>query len=245
MKIELQRDTVVLEIDQIGRQIFVSEGEASTTKGYFDDAEAMAAFGEMVAARRSEGWEPSKKQQEKLQQAEAKAQKQAALQKRVDDAIAAGNDADAAKDAARTLLRCLAAASRFDELIARVDAVDDEGDLLLTGGGKLTLGLNAMANEPPDSSEGAVWPWFVATRELSCLWLYRDARDVDRNSHNLYFGAEAGPAEPELELERTPFAEARIEWFIEESPWDRFWFFNRSENLAMNLSTLLFTTAEQ
>lgn len=211
MKIELQRDSVLLEIQHVGRQLFITEGAASQTKGYFDVDEARAAFDALVADKQAQGWTASAAEQQKEQQKEQKKKAQEALAARI-EAAQANPDA---KAGARSLLWMLAGAPRFEDLIARVDAVDDEGNLLLSGGARITLGLEA------DPSVEGVHPWFRPLRALSCLWLYLDDHS---NDHNLYFGAEAGPPEPESALEGTPFEHA-AEWFIQEAPWDRYWFY--------------------
>jgi hypothetical protein len=56
---------------------------------------------------------------------------------------------------------------------------------------------------------------------LETLWLYLDADSPDAN---LVFGADAGPPEGDTELSDTPFADTEVHWFLQEWPWDHYWF---------------------
>jgi hypothetical protein len=114
-------------------------------------------------------------------------------------------------------LRSLAGASGFKDLIDRVEGVDDDGDLVLRGGVRLVVSLHV----PQPRHEVA--PWFKDTLEISRLWLFLDA---ERDDHNLFFGAEAGPPDGDAVLEDTAYAEAGVEWFLQEWPADRYWFFD-------------------
>ena len=212
MKIELERGSTILEIDQQGRHIFITEGDDAKTRGFFDEGEAREAFAGLVAEARAAGYVDSARQRQK----DEASQKRAAARADVEARIAAARAAAAPKDGARLLLRSLAAAPSFNDLVDRVEGVDDDGDLVLRGGARLVVSLHV----PQPMYEVA--PWFKDTLELSQLWLFLDAESDD---HNLFFGAEAGPPDGDAVLEDTAYADASVEWFLQEWPTDRYWFF--------------------
>ena len=220
MKIELVRDGVLLELDQSGRQVFITEGEASTIRGFFDEADARAAWEEMVAARQLEGWNLSPREQAKRQMIDERQAAVAAVRARVAAAASTG------PAGAAILLASLAGAPRFSELVAEVESVvagaDDDGDihkeavLHLRHGGHLRV---VLGPPPSPSSSQPIDAWFVPTRELVQLWLTLGDDDgralADDADHNLYFGGEAGPPEADSALDGTPWAHTGAEWFVD------------------------------
>lgn len=214
MKVELEKAGVTLEVDQLGRQIFITEGETSTTKGFFDADEAAAAFAALVAARESDGWLRSSRQHAKERAQQAKDEASAVVEARIAAALACADP----KDGARLLLSVLRDSPDFDAVIDHVVGFDDDDDdarMQLRGGGSLFVVLNG------DASDAGVDAWFAPLRGLDALWLHLD----DHHDHNLYYGRNAEPPEPTSALRGTAFADKDVAWFIEESPWDRFWFF--------------------
>jgi len=98
-------------------------------------------------------------------------------------------------------LSTLSGAPRFEALVARVVGIDDDATLRLAGGGSIVIGLDGAG--------------------VTTLWLHLDDDD---DQHHLYFGPDAGPPEGDQELAGTRFAGVDVDWCIEESPWDRFFF---------------------
>jgi hypothetical protein len=119
------------------------------------------------------------------------------------------------------------AASTFEKILARVDAIaspgDDGFDVSFKNGASLTW---SVAKRPSKEKPRSV---ALVRDRLAGLWLYLTPERRSRSDHNLYFGAGAGPPEPDFELEKTKFAGVRVTWFLQELPWDRYWFVTPDE----------------
>ena len=195
MKVELTRAGLTLQLEH-GRQVFITAGDAlPTTRGFFDTPAAAAAFAALVAEHEADGWLPSSAElRRRGDRAEAEG-RHAAIRAR----IVAARACAAPPDGARLLLSTLSSAPRFEALVARVVGIDDDATLRLAGRGSIVLGLDGAG--------------------VTTLWLHLDDDD---DQHHLFFGPDAGPPEGDQELAGTRFA--AVDWCIEESPWDRFWF---------------------
>jgi hypothetical protein len=104
-----------------------------------------------------------------------------------------------------------------DEVLARVERVTVDGDLLLALRGGATMRWSPAVARGREGPEGLF-------NQVSHGWLYVDAAALARNDHCLFFGPDAGPPEGDAELDGTEYEGAEVDWFLEESAWDCFWF---------------------
>ena len=204
MKQRLENNGEWVEIQLIGRSLFVNDGGVETMRNLFDDDEAKAEADALVAARIAAGWrEPA-------------------------SVIAARVEAERASAALATRLHALAELAGTDPIGALQAFTDD----LFEGASFQRLLERVEVIEDIDAHGfvirfrgGATASW-VATPEqrLTRLWLYLDPAAAARNDHHLFYGDGAGPPEGDAQLAGTAFEGTEVHWFLQEVPWDRYWF---------------------
>lgn len=204
MKRRLEKSGEWVEIQLIGRSLFVNENGVETTRNLFDDGEARAEADALVAARLAAGWgDPEPIIAARAEAAHASAAIEIRLRALAD---LAGTDPSGAL---RAFTKGLFEGSSFERLLERVEAVDE-------------IDAHGFVIRFRD---GATATW-VATpdQRLARLWLYLDPGAAARNDHHLFYGDGAGPPEGDAQLDGTAFEGTEVHWFLQELPWDRYWF---------------------
>ncbi len=207
----------------VGTMLFVTSERTGKkheeTICFFDDSAASEKLQQLVEEKRGEGFE------------ESEATKAAALateQELAEDAkyLATVRSLCARTDVPGALYEYLAGlvstprgkADLRDLCSLAVEIGDTSAGgfaVQLKGGGKL------LVSSPKKSSDGLP----IGDPPFSAIWCYCDE---DESSY-AHFGTGAEPPEPNFELEGTPYAGQEVTWFLEESPWDRYWFLHPEE----------------
>lgn len=196
-KLVLTRGDSRVELQRIGRVVFVKQPDGSETEhGSFDDEAAQAELERLIHELLAAGWEES---DETRLGREAKQREAEAASRRLARHRALA-DAPVARHALKEFLSdALPAGPDLDAFLEKVQAIDTP----TPAGFRVRLEGDAAIE------------WAAADdAPLTALWFHPDADDSD---HSLYFGADAGPPEPPDEL-------GDVDWFLQEWPQDRYWF---------------------
>jgi len=207
--IRLERHPAWVELIVYGRVLCVTECDGSgapvaSERSCFDAAAAVAARDRLIAERTGQGWALSEATRAR-RAAEDTARAEAEVRRAEHQALCEAGDPRAAlREHARARLagRGLpdAAWRRFEEVLARVRAVDEPD----------------RSGFPVRFEGGGSACWSGDT-----LWLYLEE---DQGDHALCFGEDVGPPEGDGELSSTRFAGVPVRWILQELPWDRYWF---------------------
>lgn len=218
-KVRLTRGEAVVDIAAIGRFVYVDEAGTENRHGHFDDATAREAAAALVAKRIADGWrEPDAV----VAARDAAARDKAALA--ADLAAVAQAARTSAADALKRLAGPALGGPAFATLLARAQEVSVAGahrdDVTVRFAGGATLAW-VRADGP---SRHPVPSLARVLDHTTRLWLYVDEAARARNDHQLFFADGAEPPEGDSELHGTPFEGEDVSWFLEELPWDRYWF---------------------
>lgn len=221
-RLELTRGGVLLSVQVIDRTIYLDEGGSLTHEGHFDAEEAQAATAALIEARLADGWVET---DESRGRREAVAAHERALHEQLarHEALAAAPNPAAAftEHLAPLAAASAAAAAALTRVAGFVEGIEEPtpfGFLVrLRGGGGLRWSVGEEIEDAPPALAALL-------AHVGAFWLYRNARELDDNNHTLYFGDDADPPESDQELHDTPLRGAAIAWFLQELPWDRYWF---------------------
>lgn len=196
-KLVLTRGDSRVELQRIGRVVFVKQPDGSETEhGCFDDAAAQAELERLTHELLAAGWVES--DETRLRREAKQREADAAIRRLARHRSLA--EAPIARHALKEFLSdALPAGPDLDAFLQKVQAIDTP----TAAGFRVRLDGDAAIEWAADDDA-----------PLTALWFHPDADDSE---HSLYFGADAGPPEPPDEL-------GDVDWFLQEWPQDRYWF---------------------